>query len=443
MAFLPIFPLEISPLTSLSLFLLLGSIGGFIAHKSSFLPSITGFMAVGLLCGPQGLNIITYDTLSSIKLLIDICLGLILYRLGISLDITKQITHPKLFIISYIESTFTFICVFFVLIFFDISYLVSALIATIVISSSPAVLLHVAAEEGAEGKFTENAKRLVALNNLLAFLAFTFVLPAVHFSLDASWDMIILQPLYRLAGSLAVGLSVAYALHYLVHKTESASQYRLALVIGAIMMTLGLSQMLNLSTLFAPLILGIAIRSLEEKPILSAVEFDATFELFFIVLFVFAGANLHLNELIEYAPAIFALVFMRTFAKIAATTVTYRIYKKPFKTGFASSLLLVPMAGLAIGLAQTTSDLFPLHAATVSAIVLGAVAVFETIGPPLATQAFHMSKETKKDRDAAKIAAALNSEAKKEADKKTAEQEAGELELVGLEATEANQQKHI
>jgi hypothetical protein len=56
-------------------------------------------------------------------------------------------------------------------------------------------------------------------------------------------------------------------------------------------------------------------------------------------------------------------------------------------------LLLVPMAGLAIGLVNTTEALVPQSAATVSAIVLAAVAVFETIGPPIAALAFRMSGE--------------------------------------------------
>ncbi|HAF43811.1 MAG TPA: peptidase, partial [Gallionellaceae bacterium] len=57
-------------------------------------------------------------------------------------------------------------------------------------------------------------------------------------------------------------------------------------------------------------------------------------------------------------------------------------------------MLLIPMAGLAIGLVQTSGNLFPQHAPTVTAIVLGAVAIFETIGPPIAAYAFRVAGES-------------------------------------------------
>ena len=41
------------------------------------------------------------------------------------------------------------------------------------------------------------------------------------------------------------------------------------------------------------------------------------------------------------------------------------------------------MAGLAIGLVQTSELLFPAAAAPVTALVLAPVAVFEFLGPPL------------------------------------------------------------
>ena len=59
------------------------------------------------------------------------------------------------------------------------------------------------------------------------------------------------------------------------------------------------------------------------------------------------------------------------------------------------------MAGLAIGLVQSSSQLVPEHAAVISAIVLGAVTVFETIGPPIASYAFRLAGETEAQASAA------------------------------------------
>jgi NhaP-type Na+/H+ or K+/H+ antiporter len=394
MEFLPAWPLTITPLSSFGLLLLIGSLGGYLAHRISWLPSITGFMLVGFLVGPSGLGLLTESVLKDSRILIDITLALILYRLGSSLDLRFLRQSPRLLVIALVESCLTFGAVFTVLWLFQIPLALAALIAAILVSSSPAVLLHVAHEVGAKGPVTETAKSLVALNNLLSFLAFAFVVPVLLAEQDASWQQIVLQPMYLLLGSALLGGAIAYGLHFLTSRTQKAAQYKLALVVGALMLCLGLAQQLKLSALFAPLVVGIVVRSMEREEVVSALEFGSAFELFFIVLFVFAGANLHFVELVAFAPVIMVLVAVRCAAKWFGVSISSVLLGQTVRTGASSGLLLIPMAGLAIGLVQSSSQLVPEHAAVISAIVLGAVTVFETIGPPIASYAFRLAGET-------------------------------------------------
>lgn len=401
MEFLPVWPLTITPLSSFGLLLLIGSLGGYLAHRISWLPSITGFMLVGFLVGPSGLGLLTESVLKDSRILIDITLALILYRLGSSLDLRFLRQSPRVLVIALVESSLTFSAVFCVLWLFQIPLALAALIAAILVSSSPAVLLHVSHEVGAKGPVTETAKSLVALNNLLSFLAFAFVVPVLLAEQDASWQQIFLQPMYLLLGSALLGGVIAYSLHFLTSRTQSAVQYKMALVVGALMLCLGLAQELKLSALFAPLVVGIIVRSMEREEVVSALEFGSAFELFFIVLFVFAGANLHFAELVAFAPVIMALVAVRGAAKWFGVSVSSVMLGQTVRTGASSGLLLIPMAGLAIGLVQSSGQLVPEHAAVISAIVLGAVTVFETIGPPIASYAFRLAGETAAQASAA------------------------------------------
>jgi len=376
------------------LMLIIGAVGGYVAHRISWLPSITGFLLVGFICGPSGIGLLGQETIIKSQILIDIALALILYRLGLSLDIRILWQSQRLLFTSLVESSATFGLVFYVLYLFGMPTPVAVLVAAITISSSPAVLLHVAHEVGARGPVTESTKTLVALNNLISFVAFSATLPALHYSTGSDWMTIILQPVYQLTGSLLLGCALAFGLHMIAVRTQQAAQYKLALVIGAVMVAVGLAQQLKLSMLFAPLVIGVVIKNLERETVVSDLEFGAPFELFFIVLFVFAGAGLHLNELIEFAPAVLVLVLARSLAKMLGTTATFSLFKEPLRAGMSSGMLLIPMAGLAIGLVQTSGNLFPQHAPTVTAIVLGAVAIFETIGPPIAAYAFRVAGES-------------------------------------------------
>ncbi len=396
MDYLPTWPLQFTPLLAFGVVLLVGAVGGYVAHRVSWLPSITGFMLVGFLCGPSVLDLLSEQTIASSRVLIDIALALILFRLGLSLDIKQLRQSPTLIVTSLVESALTFGLVFGALQLFNMPIAISVLVAAITVSSSPAVLLHVAHEVKAAGVVTESTKTLVALNNLFSFIAFSATLPLLHYDRGANWTVVVFQPLYQLLGSLLLGLAVGWALHVISVKTKSAEQYKLALVIGAIMVTIGLANELKLSLLFAPLVMGVVIKTLERTAVTSDIEFGSAFELFFIVLFVFAGAGLHLHELIQFAPAVLALVLVRVLAKVLSTTVMLRVFGKPLRSGASSGLLLIPMAGLAIGLVQTSSGLFPEQAPTIAAIILGAVTVFEAMGPPIAAFAFRFAGESGK-----------------------------------------------
>ncbi len=393
MDFLPTTALTFSPLLAFALLLLVGALGGYLAHLTRWVPSITGFMVVGFLIGPSGLGLLDKQTLLDARILVDIALALILYRLGTSLDLRFIRQHPALVLTSLAEASVTFIACFVVLHWLDFSVVLSALISAMLISSSPAVLLHVAHETGAKGPVTETAKTLVALNNCWSFLVFAAVIPALLFDQHAGLGQVILQPLYLLFGSALLGILVGSLLHLLCLRTQKAQQYKMALVIGSLMLTLALAQQLQLSALFAPLLVGITVRSLERGPLVSELNFGAAFELFFIVLFVFAGAKLQLSALWQFGVVIVSLVLVRSVAKILMLWLAGSMQRQRARTSVSTGMLLVPMAGLAIGLAQTSSGLSAEHATAISAIVLGAVTLFETIGPPLAAFAFRFAGE--------------------------------------------------
>ena len=61
--------------------------------------------------------------------------------------------------------------------------------------------------------------------------------------------------------------------------------------------------------------------------------------------------------------------------------------------------MLWPMAGMAIGLANNMTAQFPVLGAEVASIVLAAVAVFETIGPPVVARALRLANEVGEGED--------------------------------------------
>jgi Kef-type K+ transport system membrane component KefB len=400
MTFLPAWPLEANTMFFFGFLLFCGAMGGYLAHRVSWIPSITGFMLVGFLAGPNVFHFFTPAALERTRLVVDVALALILYRLGLSLDFKALLRDKALLVISAIESGATFALVYASLHWgMGISALTSGVIAGIAISSSPAVLIHVAHELGAHGPITQRAQALVALNNVWAFVAFAALLPALYRSHEAPLSTIIGSPVYQLLGSAMLGTVMGLALHHVARWTERAPQYNLALIVGAVTMTLGLAVTLNLSPLFAPLVLGGVVRSLERDGLIANMAFGPAFELFFVALFVYAGANLHIHEMITFAPAALVFVVARSVAKWGGVAAGGLWLGWRWRASSTAGLMLMPMAGMAIGLANSTALQFPQAGAVIASVVLAAVAIFETLGPPVVARALYWAREVEHDRD--------------------------------------------
>jgi Kef-type K+ transport system membrane component KefB len=372
-------------LTVFGILLSFGVLGGLLAARARWLPSITGFMVLGLLIGPSGLGLLTGPALTDSRVLVDIALGLILFKLGATLHPIKAVRDTRLVVTSLIEGIGTFAAVLALMVFVGSPPIMAALAAAIAVSSSPAVLIHVAEELHASGPTVNHAESLVAINNVLSFVLFSLTLPFALATERVELSTALLLPAYQMGGALLIALAVAWLAVSISKLTRPGEEhFRFALVVGAVTATLGLAQIFQASTLFAGLSLGIACRWMQGRTRITRVEFGGGGDVFFVILFVFAGANLHIADVIRYAPIALALVAVRTVVKMGTVYGIGRSFGTERRSALAGGMLLVPMAGLAIGLVQTTTQLMPELGARISAIVLAAVAVFETIGPPLA-----------------------------------------------------------
>lgn len=411
LSFLPHDWTNLNTTTLFGVLLVAGVLGGLLAKRVRWLPTITGFMAVGLLIGPSGLGWLDEEMLSNARVLVQVALGLILFKLGTSLHPWMVLRTPSLVVTSLVESLGTFIAIWALMHTLGTHPLASLIAATVAVSSSPAVLIHVAHELHAKGEVVDTAKALVALNNVLAFVFFSLAMPWALHNAELPLQTAIGLPVYQMIGAALLGTVVALLITRVGNFTRADdAHYRFALVVGGVMLTLGLSDLLRVSPLFATLSLGIASRGLQRRARLAKLEFGAGADVFFIVLFVVAGASLHLKEVIQFAPLALAFVAVRGGFKVLALLVCGTAFGYRWRQSLATGLALVPMAGLAIGLVQTTQELLPAVAGEVGAIVLAAVAMFETIGPPLVAFAMRLGGAVPREAEATISADASSAE---------------------------------
>lgn len=361
--------------------LLLGFTGAALAARTKRVPGITGMLVVGFIAGPSVLGLVDRPMLSEARIFVDVALGLILFQLGLMLDVRDFLRERVVWLTAAAESVATFLIVFAALATIGIGRLNAGLAAAVAVSSSPAVLLLVVRELNASGPVTALSLKLVAFNNVMAFLLFSSLLPILHYEQQAGLIDSIGRPLLILAGSALLGLVLGYAMIQFAKRLLKPGAEPFSLVVAVVLLALGLAKALALSPLLGLLAMGLAVRNLDSQEHLQDVQFGRGGELFFLILFVFAGANLHVDHLMNALVPVLVFITARFAAKSLAVATVTRLNGFPIRSSALAGFTLLPMAGMAIGLVQSTEALYPEFATTLSALVLGAVAILETIGP--------------------------------------------------------------
>lgn len=108
-SYLPIWPLSVSPALWLALALVIAVLVGEGLVRYLRLPRIVGYVGVGLLMGPAGLNLIPELPASEWRLLVDLALGILLFELGSKVNLRWLKANLWIAFTSLLESSATFL----------------------------------------------------------------------------------------------------------------------------------------------------------------------------------------------------------------------------------------------------------------------------------------------------------------------------------------------
>jgi Kef-type K+ transport system membrane component KefB len=379
--FLPQYPFFPEPVLLFGLLLLAGIAGGELVKRALNLPRIVGYILTGLLLGASGLNLLDQPLVDESWIFLEIALGLVLFELGRRLHLDWLANDRWLLATSLLECTLSFVLIYAALTAFDIAPIYATVAAAIGISTSPAVVLLVAQEMKAEGQVTERALNLTALNSVVAFVLATMLLAWIHHDYQAGWTMVVLHPVYLLSGSVVLGYGASLAAIGLSRLFGKHAERQFVMLIALIVLTIGAARMLELSVLLALLTFGVFCRNVDRRYDLMEVDLTSVGQIFYVVLFVVGGAQLHLEDLAAGGLIGMAYVTARFIGKaIGVITLTPLSGVRPGTAGLLC-IALMPMSGLALAMVHQTTRLYPEFGAQLATIVISAVLILEIVGP--------------------------------------------------------------
>jgi Kef-type K+ transport system membrane component KefB len=380
--FLPGWPPATNSFVIFGLLLLAGLAGGRLAATTRVLPAITGYIATGFLLGPGVLGWLSESALRDSRVLAEFSLGLIVFDLGRRLDLSWARHDRWLLPMGVAESAISFVAMFALLRFAGgIGMLEAAVAAMVGTATAPAVVLLVTNELKAEGPVTRRMLWHVALNNIIATLGITLLLPFVEARMSGATLNPVGRALWLIAGSLLLGFVAFQVMSLFARWLGKSPVPQFLLAVGMIVATVGTAQLGRLSVLLSLLVLGACTRNLDRHHRLIDVEFGRAAQLFFVALFVLTGATLRPDQFGAVAWIGVGFVVVRLLGKAAGLYALAWPAHVSMRQAGTLALALTPMAGLAIGMTQPIYDVAPEFGARLAAIVVSGIAILHLLGP--------------------------------------------------------------
>jgi Kef-type K+ transport system membrane component KefB len=381
-----------NPLVPTGVLVLVALLGGELVARWLRLSRIVGYAATGMALGALG--IVPAELSQQARLVIDVCVGAILFELGARIDLGWLRRAPWLAMLALGESLVAGAALYWLLsAAFGWPPALAACGAALGISTSPAVVLRVARDVGAQGQVTERMLMLSATNTAIAVVALAVITPALAEAEPARAVSAIGVSLWIVSGSL-LAAGVLAGLGLLVFGAlGKRREGQVAAAFGLIALAAGLGTALRWSTPLICLALGASMRASDRGRRMVAVDFGKAGQLFYVLLFALVGANLDPGALASAGSVALAFLATRAAAKGASVLALARATRQPVRKAALLALTLQPMFGLGVVLAQDAARAQPALAALVVPVVLAAVVVFEILGPLCVQVGLHLAGE--------------------------------------------------
>jgi Kef-type K+ transport system membrane component KefB len=369
-----------------------------LASRKVGLPSITGYIIVGVLLGPSAGGVIPAGVIADLDIITSITLGVVAYLIGGSLRIESLRGLGKgVAWITPLQSLGAAILVTAVVVlavgairpeapFWQFTFPLALIVGAISSATAPAATMAVVRELRAKGPLTTTLLAVVALDDGVAVVAFAVAVgvctPLVAMDGGFSFYNMIAVPVLEIVGSVGLGLVMAAGPVYIGRLVRSRDG-RLALVFGTVMLCSGLAIELGLSLIIANMMLGFVVvnvlRDTAEPSVLGEME-----TILFTLFFVLAGLHFDLAVLGTAGLLALLIVVSRCAGKYGGSVLGATIAAAPAAVKRYLGLALLPKAGVTVGLALLAATKFPEFGGLLLNVVLASTIVNELIAPPLA-----------------------------------------------------------
>ncbi len=388
---------------------LLGLYFGLGARRAR-LPSLIGYMLLGVLLGPSVLNLLSDVVVDRLGFVTEIALGLVAFSIGSELNVGSLRRLGWGIVSIILTESFGAFLVVAAAIFAVTGDLPLALVfGAMAPASAPAGTVAVIQENRASGNLTKALYAVVGFDDGLAIIIFGFAAAAARSLLvvgtaagQAALLPAMLEPLREIGLSLLVGGVLGMLFSVLVRRLRNPREI-LILAFGCVAVATGISIHWHLSLILTNMVVGFILTNTRRETFVHHVVAPVhdIMPLVFVLFFCLAGAHLKLAALPALGLVGLVYILGRSAGLIGGARLGAMIGRVDRNVKKYVGLGILSQAGVAIGLSlivsQDFSELGSPHAARIGTAVLTTITAtsifFEIIGPILTKIALRKAGE--------------------------------------------------
>lgn len=389
----PVWPPHFGALFHVGLGLVLTALAGEACRRVK-LPAVSGYAAAGLLLGPPLLGWFDATALVTYRGVLDLCLALLLFELGVRLDVRWFGANPWVLAASLTEITLSFLLSFGALWAIGSGTALALAVAAVAVGTSPIVVMRVTAEQRASGQVTDRLLALCALNVAASVVLLKLVVGGLH-GTQGDGQLALLHPLYLLLGSIVGGALIALAFAGLRKIVAPASEQGLAAIVALMLVAVAILNALRLPVVLAPLIAGAMVKWFDPRPHLWPAQFGSVGGILVIVAFMLAGSAASLTQIMTGAILAVAALVARATGKVAGVFAFGAASGLDRRKSIALGVALMPLSVLALLQVEDVRLLYPEFGGRLQPVVLGMVVVLAVFGPIATRWALSHSNEAR------------------------------------------------
>jgi Kef-type K+ transport system membrane component KefB len=363
------------------------------------LPSIIGFMLIGVVLGPSVLNLLGEELKGGFGFITEIALGFVALSIGLELSFAALKRQGiGIILIIMLESFLAFAVVTAAVFLLTRNLPLALIFGSLAPASAPAGTVAVIQEYKARGNLTKALYAVVGFDDGLAIIIFGFAF-AIARSLfvqvnggapETLWHLVA-SPLLEILLSFLVGALIA-VLYRLLARRLSERREIFILTFATVLITLGICQLLHVSLILTNLVVGLVTVNTQPQGLTEKIKDELTevMPLLFVLFFVLAGSNLHLAMLPSLGLLGVVYIVSRSAGLMGGAWIGAVVGRAEPKVRKYLGMGILSQAGVAIGLSLVVKQVLTpagQWGARIGILVITTITatsiVFEIVGPIL------------------------------------------------------------